>query len=138
MSALDKPVLVDTSVWIAYFRKEAAAFAGINQLADAGRVCLLGLILAELYQGCKSEKELSVVHDLAEVFPRLDEPEGMWEEAGRLAYNWRKQEHTPGLADCYIAIAAKRAGALIYSYDKHFGELAPFCGVEQYNLTNID
>ncbi len=127
-----KPVLVDTSVWIAYFRKEEAAFSEINMLADAGRVRLLGLILAELYQGCKSQQEVDVVHYLTEVFPRLDESAGMWEEAGMMAFRMRRQGRSPGLADCYIATAAMNSRALIYSYDRHFEELARFCGVDLY------
>ena len=57
MSVLDKLVLVDSSVWIAYFRKGESSFAAVNDLADKGRVCLVGLILAEFLQGCKSKKE---------------------------------------------------------------------------------
>jgi len=133
MNDLAKPVLVDTSVWIAYLRREESAFTELNVLADAGRVRLLGLILAELYQGCKSQKELDVVSDLADIFPKLDEPSGMWEEAGTLAYKLRRQGITPGLADCYIAVIAAKSGSLIYTYDKHFEKLAPICILELHS-----
>ncbi len=128
-----KPVLVDTSVWIAYLRREESAFNEVNVLADAGRIRLLGLILAELYQGCKSQKELDVVSDLADIFPKLDEPSGMWEEAGMLAYKLRRQGLAPGLADCYIAVIAAKSGTLIYSYDKHFDKLDNICALELYS-----
>lgn len=129
---MDKPVLIDSSVWIAYFRKEEEAFNEVNILADAKRVRLIGLVLAELYQGCKSEKEIGVVRDLADIFPRLDEQTGMWEKAGLLSFKLQKQGRKPGLADCYIAVVAQESGTLIYSYDKHFEELASLYNVELY------
>lgn len=132
-NVLGRPVLLDTSVWIAYLRKEKAVFDEVNMLIDSGRVRLLGLVLAELYQGCKSQKEIDVTHDLTQIFPRLNESAQMWEAAGLLAYKLRKQGESIGLADCYIATVALKSKVLIYSYDKHFKVLAPICGLQLYS-----
>lgn len=129
---MDKPVLVDSSVWIAYLRKQEQTFDEVNLLAEKKRIRLIGLVLAELYQGCKSQKEISVIRDLAEVFPRLEETAHMWEEAGMLSFKLRRQGKSPGLADCYIAVAAKKSGTLIYSFDKHFTELAKIHTISLY------
>ena len=41
-------VLIDTPVWKEYFRREERVFPLINALMDAGRVCSLTFIIAEL------------------------------------------------------------------------------------------
>ena len=127
-----KSILVDTSVWITYYRKDETVFAEINQLAEDERVRLTGLILAELHQGCKTQKEMTVISDMADVFPSLPEPADCWVKAGKLANKLRKKGQTIGLADCYLAIIAKEAGALIYSFDKHFEVIAKTYGLELY------
>ncbi len=132
MSDLARLVLVDTSVWIAYLRKKESAFLELNKLIDKDAICLLGLILAELYQGCKTKKEITVIDDIKAVFPALKDKTGMWEKAGILAYNQRRMGITPNLTDCYIAVAAKEYNTHLFSFDKHFDVLAPACGVQMY------
>ncbi len=133
-NALDKkPVLVDTSVWIAYLKKQEPAYTHLNGLMESERVLLLGLVLAELYQGCKTEKEISVICDLSEVFPKIADSGKLWEEAGLLAFKSRRRGKTFSLSDCYIAVAGRHSGASLFSYDKHFAELAPCCRAPLYS-----
>lgn len=113
-------VLVDTSVWIEFFRKREPLHTAVLELLDADRVCCTGLILGELMQGAKSERELSVIRDFTSVFPFLPETPQLWEKAGRLSYALRRKGVTVGLADCFIAVSAVDAGAQLFSLDSHF------------------
>lgn len=113
-------VLVDTSVWIEFFRKREPLHGAMLELLDADRVCCTGLILGELMQGAKSERELSVIRDFIHVFEFLSETPLLWEKAGRLSYTLRRKGVTVGLADCFIAISANEAGAQIFTLDSHF------------------
>jgi len=80
---LDK-VLVDTSVWIEFFKKREPWYSTVSRLMDDKRVCCAGIILAELIQGAKSTKELEVLKDFRHVFEFPDESVDLWQAAGEL------------------------------------------------------
>lgn len=113
-------VLIDTSVWIDFFRKRQPVHSAVVELLDSDSVCCIGLIVGELMQGAKSERELSVIKDFIHVFQFLPESTNLWEKAGQLSYTLRRKGVTVGLADCYIAVSAIEAGAQLFSLDSHF------------------
>lgn len=117
---MDNLVLIDTSVWIEYFRKKNPVFNQINELAENQRLTSLKLIMAELIQGARSQSEIDVINDLAEVATILSEPLDAWQKAGKLSYDLRRDGKTVGLADCYIAVVGQAYGSFLYSFDKHF------------------
>lgn len=116
---LDK-VLIDTSVWIEFFRKREPYYRKVLKLIDNNQACCIGLILAELIQGAKSNKAIEIVKDFIHVFDFLKESVQMWEKSGELSYRVRKAGKKAGLSDCYIAIAAKINNAAILTMDSHF------------------
>ncbi len=120
MKGSDK-ILVDTSVWIEFFRKKEPYYRVVSDWIDEDRICCIGLILAELLQGVKTEKELGVVKDFLYVFEFLKESKELWEKAGELSFNLNKKGRMAGLSDCYIAAASKENGVGIITLDKHFG-----------------
>lgn len=124
--ASDKMVLVDTSVWIDYFRKKEEVYDRLNRLMDQGRVCCARLIVAELIQGAKEKKEIGVIKNLLDVFPILEEREDTWLRAGILSYNIRRKGKEVGLADCYLAIMATDSESVIYTFDQHFKVMTKF------------
>ena len=115
-----KPVLVDTSIWIDYFRKEKRAYEEVGRLMDEARVCLASLILAELIQGAKSDKETTVLRNLPSMFRVLEEDPSTWEKAGLLSYRLKRQGKTVSLGDCYIATLAHENDVLLFTRDKDF------------------
>ena len=123
MSEPDSLVLIDTSVWIDFFRKKAKVYESVDALIDQGKVCCLKLIIAELLQGARTEKELEVLRQLPSVFPLLPESPDSWEQAGLLSFRMRKAGKSIGLSDCYIAVVAQQNNALIYTHDTHFQEI---------------
>jgi len=123
MSASDRLVVIDTSIWIGYFRGKEGVHKRVNELIDSGRVCCLKLIIAELIQGAKTEKEINVMKDLADVFPPLAESPDSWVNAGILSFQLRKAGKNIGLSDCYIATVAQESDAMIYTLDRHFKEI---------------
>ena len=112
------PVLVDTPVWQDYFRKEERTFREVNSLMDAGRVCCLEMVVAELLQTAETEKELKIFQDFARIFPLLREPPGSWVEAARLSFKLRQKGRELPLRDSYIAVLAKGHRVLLYTTNK--------------------
>jgi len=116
-------VLVDTSAWIEFFRKKEPYHAVVLGLIDEDRVCCAGIILGELLQGARSDKELGVLKDFLHVFEFVPETPDLWEKAGELSFALRRKGDPVGLSDCFIAVAAMACDVEILTLDKHFGIL---------------
>jgi predicted nucleic acid-binding protein len=116
-------VLVDTSVWVEFFRKREPCHGAVVRLLDNDQICLTGIVLAELMQGARTEKELGVLLNFPQVFPFIPETPQLWADAGRLAFDLRRKGITIGLSDCYIAAAAGSARSQVATLDNHFEAL---------------
>lgn len=125
-------VLIDTSVWIEFFRKNEPRHDVVLKLMEEGRICCTGIVIAELLEGAKSEKEVSVLRDFFHVFEFLTESPEIWREAGQLSFHLRRQGKTVGLADCLIAKVASFHKARIYTLDRHFGTITAEAGIRLY------
>ncbi len=124
------PVLVDTPVWQEYFQKEDRTFRDLNGLMDAGRVCCLDLIVAELLYAAETEEEMRVLQDFTQVFPVLRESPGVWMDAARLAFELRQKKRKLSLRDAYVAVMAESHGALLYSPNKSFRQARKAMGLK--------
>jgi predicted nucleic acid-binding protein len=130
---LDK-ILVDTSAWIEFFRKKEPWYSAISGLMDDKRVCCSGIILAELIQGAKSEKELEVLRDFRHVFEFLEESVDLWQSAGELCNTLLRKGKSVGLSDCYLAASAKAHKVKVLTLDKHFAVIKDAVGIGLYSI----
>lgn len=125
-------VLVDTSIWVDYFRGKSDQVAEkLDQILSENEVYVPKIVLAELIQGAKSEKEISVIQDFCDAFHVVDQSENSWLEAGRLSYRLKKQGKNSHLIDCYIAVIAKEHHCAVYTLNRHFQDIK---GILDINL----
>ncbi|HLE09474.1 MAG TPA: PIN domain-containing protein, partial [Thermodesulfobacteriota bacterium] len=117
-----------TSAWIDYFQNGAVS-EKLDDMLSGGNVYVPMVVIAELIQGARSEKEIAVIKDFVEAFTIIDQKEDTWLEAGRLAYRLKKKGKTTNLTDCYIAIIARDSGCRILTLDKHFKEIQKEFGI---------
>lgn len=127
-------ILVDTSVWIAFFRKQLPYYETVLDALDADRISCLGIILGELLQGAKGAGEKKVLENFPQTLAFLPENLELWIKAGELCQNMRAKGITIGLADCYIATCAHAAAQTILTLDKHFKILAQKINIQLYPL----
>lgn len=116
---MDK-ILIDTSIWIEYFRKKEPYCKTLNEWIDEDKICCTGIILAELLQGAKHKKELDVLKDFLYIFDFIEESKFLWEKAGELSFDLSKKGYRIGLSDCYIAVSANKNNIGILTLDNHF------------------
>ena len=116
-------VLVDTSVWVDFFRNQPAA-ALVSELADQHRAVVCGTVLQETLQGAKTEKEPAFLRAQMSLWHfEAEQPEDFAIAAGLYA-RVRWQGVTVPPADCLIAAVAIRLEAVLCSPDSHFGRMA--------------
>ena len=111
-------VLVDTSVWIDYFKTGDNA-KDLDYLIDENIVAINDIILAELVPYLKVKKQLKVVKLLHEInrLPLTIH----WDEIIEFQVKCLKGgANGVGIPDLIIAQNAKQNSCKIYSLDKHF------------------
>lgn len=123
-------VLVDSSVWIDYFRSGARTTA-LDKLLDDNLAVTNDLVLAELVPYLRVKKQAGVINLLQQIrrLPlQID-----WEEIIDLQVLCLKRgSNGIGIPDLIIAQNAKAFGCAIYSLDKHFTLLASVLKLRLY------
>lgn len=103
-------VIADTSVWVEYFRGgDPPVREVLRSLIRTQQAALVGVVLAELLQGCRKPKE-------AETIPT-------WKRTGELSATLRRKGITLPLSDLLIAALALEHGCHVYTLDPHFEQI---------------
>ncbi len=123
-------VLVDTSIWIDYFRGGDGS-KDLGFLIDENLIVINDLILAELTPYLKIKRQTKVIKLLHEVSQiPLDIH---WEEIIEFQVKCLKAgANGVGVPDLIIAQNAKQCGCKVFSLDKHFRLLNQVLNVGLY------
>ena len=126
-------ILVDTSVWIDYLQKGVSNLSqALDRLLSEKDIYVPKIVIAELIQGARTEKEISAIERFMEAFHIIDEGTDTWIKAGRLSYQLKRKGKTINLADCYIATIAQEHGCQILTLDEHFKEIKKVTNIAPY------
>jgi tRNA(fMet)-specific endonuclease VapC len=113
-------ILVDTSVWIEFFRGRDPVASAVDEALADNEVAVCGPIETEIRRGIASKSERSKVLPLLESCHMLTQPSDLWAEAGELGFALRRRGVTPKTLDLLIAIYALSYSAMLLSVDKDF------------------
>jgi predicted nucleic acid-binding protein len=114
-------VIADTSVWISFFnRPRSQEKAALDLLIDADEVALVGIVLAELLQGCRTVSERELLSEALLALPYFEVTQSTWLRAGDLSATLLRRGVTIPLSDLTIASLAIEWNCQIYSLDAHF------------------
>jgi len=126
-------IIVDTCVWIEFFRKRESDFTlHLSGLLRERRVRMVGMVLAEILQRIKVPKEANLVRQSLERLPYLEMTRNVWEKAGEISASLRTKGITIPLSDLIIAALALSEGQQIFTIDPHFKEVR---GLRLHNPT---
>lgn len=119
MSAL----VVDTSVWIAFFRGESRP--GLERALAAGLVVLAPVVVAELLSARMQERARRDLEDLLSDLPLHPTPFQHWTAVGALRARAARAGVTVSTPDAHIAQCARDIdGGRLWSEDAVFTQLA--------------
>jgi predicted nucleic acid-binding protein len=117
-------ILVDTSVWIAYFRDPSASVGNrLEDLMDADEVFVAGPIIYEVLQGTRTPKEFDTLRDLLGELPFLPVHGETWIGAAGMAAGLRRRGVTLPMTDILLATLARDNQCRIWSLDPHFASI---------------
>lgn len=111
-------ILVDTSVWIDYFRNGSTADA-LDKLIESDMICINDVILSELLPSINQRHE-EELKELLLSFPKLQMKIDWNEIVFMQTKNLHNGINKVGLPDLMIAQNAIQNNVTLFSCDKHF------------------
>ena len=116
-------IIADTCIWIDFFRTKSATSNRMKELLADNLIAGAGIILAELLQGAKANREREIVTDIFQAIDYFEITKDIWTEAGKLAAELRSQGKTIPLSDIILACCAQKYNCDIFTIDKHFQDI---------------
>ncbi len=118
---MNRRLLLDTDVFVDFLRGQPDAVAYVKAQAD--RISLSSIVVAELYAGAKDNDELSRLDELLSLFPVIPVTMDLARAAGLHKRDYGKS-HGVGLADAIIAATAETLDAELKTLNiKHYSML---------------
>ena len=126
--ALNQIVLIDTSAWICFFARKGfdALKRSIFILLDENRAAIIGPILVEMIQGCRTEAERNDLNEVFGTLHRFAVAEELWDAAADLSFSLRRKGITSSVVDSLIAAAAIRYQLSLLHHDSDFDRIARY------------
>jgi predicted nucleic acid-binding protein len=112
-----KGVLIDTSVWIEYFRGNRNYIDPGLELIDLGMAYSLEVVFAELAQEAKSKRELEIILAFFSNMKLLDSP-GLIFRAGVFSQKNRLIEKGIGLIDAILIVCTIENNLKLWTLDR--------------------
>ena len=128
-------ILVDTSVWIDFFRGTPSPSAESLKalIANHADICICGVILTEILQGIRSDKQFAQTRDLLDATVFLPMGRETFAHAAILYRKLRKKGYTVRKPiDCMIAAVAIEHEVPLLHNDKDFLPLEKHASLESY------
>ncbi|GIX48491.1 MAG: ribonuclease VapC [Candidatus Tectimicrobiota bacterium] len=128
----NRRLLVDTSAWIAGFRRDGPAelHALLREALDRDQVATTPLVVLELLQGCKTPQEFEALEARLASLEQLPLHDLNWQQLYRMGFGLRRRGVTVPTVDLLIAFLAMSHGYVLLHHDRHFRLLAAHVTLE--------
>jgi len=118
---LNQQVLIDTSIWVAYFRgRDHDLVESVKDLVKTQRAALCGVVLSELLAGVKVKKDQDTLKQTLDALEYLETSMTTWILAGEMSSNLRRQGIGVPLTDLILAALAIENDYELFTLDNHF------------------
>ena len=128
--------LIDTSVWIEYFRGNSQIIITIHWLLDNNLAVTAFPVRMELLIGARNQERKSIT----EAFGGLlfcDIQKSAWEIAEKWIIILREKGITPSLIDVLLVAVAKENLYSFWTLDKDFEPMFKYCKVQKFDSLKI-
>ena len=127
-------ILVDSSIWIEFFRRpDAPVSLVLDQLLAHRLVCTTGLVKAEVVPGARSKRDFRRLRSLFDALPLAPERDGFWTHLIRFRYHLHMKGILGiGIPDLIIATVAIQNRKLVFTADEDFPRMIPHVPVRLF------
>ncbi len=131
-------VLVDSSIWIDYYRPQGPPSLKRQLQEELGRgtVATMGLIAVEVLQGAPTSKSLASLQEDFLGLHWLDLNQTLWLEAAHIGARMRQVGLSMPATDVVIAAAAVHYRCRLWHHDADFTRLARHINVSLFSANH--
>ena len=127
-------VLIDTSVWIEFFRKKESNISSkLREYLKLNQACYAGPIAVELYQGAKTHKEFQIIDQLLQTITYMEISRTHYHRAGLISQRAAREGKAFSTVDMILATVAHDEQLLLFSLDTHFQDISRYCALSLVN-----
>ncbi len=112
--------VVDTSVWIDFFRGEAGAVTRVDGLLAQGSVAFTGPIRAEVLSGARSRADYEHLRSLFDGLVAVPDPPALWERVAEYRFALARGGFQAEIVDLAIAVATFARGDRLLTRNRDF------------------
>ena len=116
-----RSVLVDTSVWVRFFRSGQSPEAiHLEELLQLRAVVTCDPIQVEVASGARTDHERKELHEVFAAIPLFNLPPDVWRQIEEARFTLARKGRQASLIDLMIAATAQYHGTLLWSLDTDF------------------
>jgi predicted nucleic acid-binding protein len=117
---MESAVLVDSCVYITLLREGLDPATELLQRTSLDDLGTCGMVRMEVLRGLKVPKVKTRLSEFFDVLQNVPTDNRIWDEATELAWQLGREGTTLPAQDILIATCARRLGAAVLTFDKHF------------------
>ncbi len=110
-------IILDSSVWFEYFKKNMSYFPEVQMHLDILRIKTIDCIIGEILQGALNKNEMKFIKDHIQYVPKI-EINHILEKAGVYSFENKLISKGIGLIDAAIIYATIETNSLLWTLDK--------------------
>ena len=110
-------IILDTSVWIEYFKGNEEYFDICQQLLEKSEISTIEIIFAELLQGALNKREVEIIKAYYELIPKIEIAD-LFITAGEFSKEEKLISKGIGLIDSCIITATIKSNSKLWTLDK--------------------
>lgn len=118
-----KPLLVDSSYWIGMARQRRDPVACLTSAAHGRELAICGVVRCEVARGVRQEPALNRLRKFWDVMVYVPTDAAIWNDVESLLWRMDRSGLQIPLPDAVIACCARRIGAAVLTFDRHFRKI---------------
>ncbi|GHV85253.1 hypothetical protein AGMMS50230_08610 [Spirochaetia bacterium] len=118
-------IILDTSVWIEFLRKNEKYFDPISQMLTKMDIMAVEVVFGELLQGVKNKREEEIILDYWKHLPKIDNDTEIIISAGIYSHKNKLIDKGVGLIDSIIIMHGIKTNSKIWTLDTNFFKAIP-------------
>jgi predicted nucleic acid-binding protein len=125
-------VIIDSSVWVAYFKGQHKQT--VEEILYTQKSLLPPLVISEVLSGEKRLRWQRPLKEFLSMVPMVQTDREHWERVGELRCGIQKQGLAISTPDAHVAQCALDTGSVLFSFDKIFEKISPLCGLKLFKV----
>ena len=113
-------ILVDSCVFISMLRSGRDPALELAPLSRQNDPATCGVVRCEVLRGMRTDKSRQAMKQYLDCLLYIPSSNPIWEDAEELLWSLDRKGYPIPLADAVIAACARKAGATVLTFNKHF------------------